>query len=467
MIRDVVLGYPFAISLALVCGASALFESWLPAVAFIGVAVVLGSFQRPVIPIALAFLGILLDTRGMTSMKILGLPLTMSKASVVFALGAHFVHTMMTRKKLFVMTPVTYGVFAIIMTMTMSLVTAVDPSLGYSDMAGVIMLAVMLHLIYTAIGPDDLPWLMRTMSAMAICVFMWTLFTQRKQGFFVTLDHAWQQRTSGAFGDPNAWCTALLVLCPILIGALIVDEHWVATPLLLLLGATFPACIVQSMSRAGLLSAVIISPGIFYMLRERKFLFAGSMFGLLIILPFIINIDAALLRYQTLLDPTLEADLGHGSLRERKALLEAGINIFLANPVLGVGVGLFRMHASYVSAGEVWKIAHNSYVNVAAEQGVPGLITHVYLLFLMWKSAWDTANRSNSLYLRSIGIGYLMSLTAFCAMAATLNLVTFALAWFMLGLGLVAGRIGGAERAITFDRHVLPTSTAPMLAETA
>ncbi|MGC6515811.1 MAG: O-antigen ligase family protein [Myxococcota bacterium] len=449
--RRAVLSTPFAFALAVMFGAGAMVESWLPAALLVGVIVAYASVSRPTIPIALAFLGILLDSRGMTSLRIFGLPLTLSKTMVLFAVGSHLLNALVSRKRLFSVTPMTTGFFAIICTMVMSLITAIMPSWGYMDTIGVLMLALMVHLIYEAIPDEDIPWLLRLMSAMTVGVLLWTLATQRKEGFYVTLDHAWQQRTSGAYDDPNAWSTALLVVCPMLIGALARDKHWSATFLLLGVLFTFPAAILQSMSRAGLLAMVVISPGIVYLLRDRRWLLATAGVGLLAAAPLFINLDALSLRYSTLLNPTLEADLGHGSLSERRALLEAGVKIFLENPVLGVGTGLFRIHASYVSAGQVWKIAHNSYINVAAEQGIPGILSHLFLGYQLYVAAWNAANRSRTPYTLSLGQGFLLSILAFSAMAFTLNLVTFAIAYFMLGLGLRVARAGGAEQVWVRD----------------
>lgn len=448
MIRSLLQSNALVIGLGLVLAATSAVESTAPLIAAFGIALLWVSVHRPSVPVALAFCGILFDARGMTSFQIMGLPVTVSKLMVLYAVGSHTLHVLVLRKQLVDWMPVSGAMLAIICTMLLSLVTAVQPSLGYMDIAGVLMLVMMAHLTYSSVPQRDLPWMLRLMSAVTVFVLLWTLFTQRKQGFFVTLDHAWQQRTSGAYGDPNAWSTALLVVCPMLIAFLVKDKHWSATPMLLALGAAFPACIFQSMSRAGLISFVAISPGLFWMVRKRKGLVVLALIALFVTIPMIINIDAALLRYRTLIDPTLESDLGHGSLAERRALLQAGVRIFLENPVLGVGVGLFRMHASYVSAGEVWKIAHNSYVNVAAEQGLPGLLAHGFLMFTLFKSAWACWNRPVDDAARTFGFGFFLSLLAFSAMAATLNLATFAVAWYMLALGLLVGRYHGAEDVV-------------------
>ncbi|MGC6493736.1 MAG: hypothetical protein ACON5B_12955, partial [Myxococcota bacterium] len=66
-------------------------------------------------------------------------------------------------------------------------------------------------------------------------------------------------------------------------------------------------------------------------------------------------------------------------------------------------------------------------------------------------AAWNAANRSRTPYTLSLGQGFLLSILAFSAMAFTLNLVTFAIAYFMLGLGLRVARAGGAEQVWVRD----------------
>lgn len=447
LLREVLQQNGVVIAIAMICGASAVLGSALPAVVFVGLVFVVSSAYFPALPVGFAFLGVLLDAQGMTAVKVFGLPLTLSKVGVLTALGAHFLNAILARRPLIQWTPVTGSLFLVILSMILSTITAMIPSEAYVDTAGVIMLTLLVHLVYRAVPGEHMPILFRFMALSTTLVMAWTLAVQRKGVLSGTLDYAWHQRTSGAFGDPNAWSTCLLVICPFVIGALAQDRHWLAKPLIIGLGATFPACILQSVSRAGLIGLVVVTPGILYLLRKERTLLMGAGFALMLILPLVMDLEAAMLRYQTLVDPTMESSLGHGSLTERKALLLAGLKIFSEHPILGVGVGMFRLHASYVSAGEVWKIAHNSYLNVAAEQGIPGIITHLYFGFTVANAAWNAAMHSRTEYFRSAGMGFLLSLAAFSAMALTLNLATFAVAYFMLGLGLAVGRVGQAEHA--------------------
>lgn len=445
MIRRLLSENGLIVAAGLICGATSVIESWLPIAAVLGLGLLYLSLTRPAVPVALAFVGILLDSRGMMDVKVLGLPITLSKLMVMYAVGTHFVHALMGKSPLLRWSPASGAMALIALSMVLSLMNSVQPSLGYMDIIGVLMLILMLHVMYTAVPAGDLPWMMRFMSLVTVSLLVWNILTQRASGFYVTLDNAWQQRTSGAYGDPNAWSTCLVVVCPMLLAFLAKDKHWTATPLLIGLLGAYPLAILQSMSRAGLLAFVLTLPGIAWFLRDKKWLIGAAVVAVLVALPMTINIESMLLRYRTLMDPTLEADLGHASLREREALLNAGIKIFMEHPVTGVGVGMFRMFASFVSAGEVWKIAHNSYVNVAAEQGIPGILAHLYLIWKLIGAAWNGWVKANTEAARTLGLGFLIALGAYGAMAATLNLATFAIAWYMLGVGLLTARYAGAE----------------------
>jgi hypothetical protein len=447
-VRRLLAGDPVVVALGLIVGATSIVESWAPIAALAAVALMWVSLHRPAVPIALAFLGILLDAQGLLNVKVLGLPLTLSKVMVAYALASHFGSAMANRRPLLLAMPISTGVAAIVASMMVSLVPSVDPRLGYVDVLGVLMLAFMAHVIYTAVRADDVPWMMRFMAVATLGVLLWTATTQRAVSEVANIELAWWQRPSGAFGDPNAWSTCLLVVCPVVIGWLLADDHPLARPMLLALLALFPFGMVQAISRAGLVAFVVIAPGLLWMLRRERLLLAIAAVALVVVLPQTLDLDAILLRYRTLLDPTLEADLGHSSLAEREGLLRAGVQIFLDHPWTGVGVGMFRMFASYVSAGEVWKIAHNSYVNVAAEQGLQGLATHAFFGWQVVVGCWNVWNRSGDDVARSLGFGLCLSGVAFAAMAFTLNLATFAVAWYVLAVGLAVGRHAGAEEAV-------------------
>jgi O-antigen ligase len=73
-----------------------------------------------------------------------------------------------------------------------------------------------------------------------------------------------------------------------------------------------------------------------------------------------------------------------GSARQRFEILKTGLNIAASHPVLGVGIGCYReANARYApQLGE--RDAHNTYVRVAAEMGLPGLLLWLGLVGRCW-----------------------------------------------------------------------------------
>jgi O-antigen ligase len=70
---------------------------------------------------------------------------------------------------------------------------------------------------------------------------------------------------------------------------------------------------------------------------------------------------------------TLESR-AQGSVEARSELLKEGIRLTLEHPVFGVGPGNFPV------VTEAWRVAHNTYVELGAEAGIPGLLLFVAML---------------------------------------------------------------------------------------
>ena len=92
---------------------------------------------------------------------------------------------------------------------------------------------------------------------------------------------------------------------------------------------------------------------------------------------------------ETLTEPT--EDYNWTSPYGRKAVAKRGLGYMLDNPVTGVGVGNFpraegllaevSQQRKAAGQGYRWTAAHNSYVQIGAELGIPGLILYCVLLF--------------------------------------------------------------------------------------
>ena len=444
-------------------GLATIEEQYLPALAILGGYWIVLAIKNPTFAVYSCFVGLLMDSLGRTGLSFAGLPVTLSKISVVATLLAWVAHVTVTQKRFVEITPITFPLMLVVASMITSLMASVNPMAGFDKLAGVGMLIVMLHLV-TVTLPRSLEGI-RSITRRMAYLFVIVTVVNVWQGRAVTgedfMFHGWGGRSSGTFEDPNEWCTTVLMISPLLMGALLEDKHWTARPVLAAVTVLLPLTIFQSLSRSGLVAFVVVAPGVVYLLRRyRMTLFTGGL-AVAVILPFVVNIDTWIFRYETLVNPTIESDLGLRSINEREALFWTGIRIFQDHPILGVGHGMFRFHASDATSGGVWKVAHNSYLTVAAEQGLVGVVTHLVFVVATARMAWSAFVLARSQEVKNMAIGTGVGLAGFALMAFTLNLATHAIAYYAFGYLVVVYRLAQreADQAI---RNAVATKPEPI-----
>jgi O-antigen ligase len=72
----------------------------------------------------------------------------------------------------------------------------------------------------------------------------------------------------------------------------------------------------------------------------------------------------------------------------RMELWRSGLRMIRVHPLLGVGLGNFKLLSSDYGGPELKKagMAHNTYIEVAAETGIPGLIAFLAILYLSFRT---------------------------------------------------------------------------------
>ncbi len=137
--------------------------------------------------------------------------------------------------------------------------------------------------------------------------------------------------------------------------------------------------VVLTASRSGLL-AFILSVSICvweYGVRgKRTSLVKWTIVVLVLGLGAAVSTSSYRARVESIFLGNIEGSHDRGSLEARKVLLKKSIMTALTHPIFGVGAGCFPL----VDKG--WYVAHNSYTELAAEDGIPALV-----LFLMAMAA--------------------------------------------------------------------------------
>lgn len=389
--------------------------------------------SQPLVLAAVMYLGILVDRLGATGVDIADFPVTASKLSVAAALGLWAVRAIWTGERAARAHPVLFGIGALVLTSALSIGFAGTMEDGRFTLLGLAMMAVMVGLLFTILAEHPLAGLYRFMAAALVLALAVSILSGGASGGA----SGEAARVTGSMGDPNEWATLVLLLTPTLLGGLADDDHPVALPLRLGLVVLAPASVLLAASRAGMLLLALLAPALLVLLWRRRLEVVAAL-GLAVLgVPLLVDLDMASRRLGLLFGRLTGAPLvDDGSLSERGELLRQGVDLFANNWLVGVGTGNFARATGFVGQNGRLRPAHNTYLEIAAEQGVVGLLAAALLGALVvwslrraWMAATDDAWRRRVLG-ASLGLG------ATALMAATLGLLTFSMAWLVLGFTL-------------------------------
>ncbi|MCB9780218.1 MAG: O-antigen ligase family protein [Alphaproteobacteria bacterium] len=413
----------------LVVGATVLIQPKLWILAAVGVVALGIGLSSPTVPVAAMFLAMLMDQAGATGSKVADLPVTASKLAVVGTIGLWTLTSWRERLPLMRWHPVLGGLMGVVATTAISIAAAGDFQGGKFELLGLGMLTVLVGLVLASLADAPLDNLFRMLGTTFVLVLGASLAAPST--------YSDTGRVTGTMGDPNEWATTVLLVTPALLGGLVSQEGLLPRVLRLGLCGLAPLAVLASESRSALLVLVLTGPAWLHLMRtqRRELLLVGGA-GLLAA-PVVIDFDAGMRRLEGLWNAARGGGVASDySLAERSELLRQGIDLFKHHPFLGVGAGRFAQASGFIPIEGGMRPAHNTYLQVAAEQGVVGLFALAVLggvvvvsLGRGWRDAPTERDRSRLL-------GVLVGLAATALMAATLGLMTLAMAYLVLGLGL-------------------------------
>jgi putative inorganic carbon (HCO3(-)) transporter len=149
--------------------------------------------------------------------------------------------------------------------------------------------------------------------------------------------------------------------------------------------------IILTMSRGGFIGLVVVS--VLLLLR----LGTASLAPRLVILAIVaaLLMAAAPARYWELMStiwaPTLGGEYLEAGVFTRVALWKGGVQLFLTNPLTGVGIGMYEVAEGLSHGGRgKWSAAHNSFLQIATELGLVGIVLFASLVVLSVRNARRT-----------------------------------------------------------------------------
>jgi len=245
------------------------------------------------------------------------------------------------------------------------------------NLSGPLCLAVCALFFYqiklSAEDREQTVWYLATPVIGIAAVCFWGIMTADQLSFTSESNFA----TSGGFG-PNQ-VSAILGLGALLLLLLALQPQKRRGRLVKLLGAlTLLTLSTLTFSRGGLynIAAALLVSSLFF-LKNRRMRYSFTMllgaiilFGGLVVLPQLNSFTDGwfAIRFSDT-DPT-----------NRLNILQAEIDIWMNNPVFGVGPGLAKYFSSFIFGMRI--AAHTEYTRILAEHGIPGIISIILLLLM-------------------------------------------------------------------------------------
>lgn len=199
--------------------------------------------------------------------------------------------------------------------------------------------------------------------------------------------------------NPNLLAGFLVVIMSLAVGLGLYTEKLWTKALLFALVAVLGTCLVLTYSRGAWLSIVAVT-AICGRLYNRKVLW------LFLVIPLIALFchDAVMERIMSIFNPT------DTSSTLRIALWESTIAMILDNPLLGIGWGAYWLvypEYDFFLNNPAARIvhAHNMYLHIAAEIGIPGLFAFLAIIYGHTKKAMDILNQTQNRWIAGLMLG--------------------------------------------------------------
>jgi len=200
--------------------------------------------------------------------------------------------------------------------------------------------------------------------------------------------------------DANDFATLVVTAMPLGLYFVLAKRRPVVRAAALAGLALLAVCLIRSGSRGGFLAFLVVAA--FVLMRVTTIPARSRLAGLVLILAVLSATasDQYWAQMQTIVRPKQDYNLT--SEEGRLKVWKRGLDYMSAHPVFGVGANNFPVAEGTISPlarlaergiGVRWGAAHNSYVQVAAELGVPGFVLFVALLWSAFASLRRAALR--------------------------------------------------------------------------
>ncbi|WP_243361530.1 O-antigen ligase family protein [Fundidesulfovibrio terrae] len=211
--------------------------------------------------------------------------------------------------------------------------------------------------------------------------------------------------------------------------------------------------IVSTVSRGAFISICIVAP--YTLLRDKTLgkVKALAMIGVIVVLFFAFVSESQMERFSTILEPT--EDYNYTSGGGRIEIWKRGMNIYLENPILGIGFDGFVNADGTQHQYGAWKTAHNFLIQIAAELGTGGLVLFLALIYTSYKELYSFMRKDSFLQekVKTFSIGLEASFHAYVITAMFLSQAYSSVFLYLVVCTMILSRINIMNRKASGTRR--------------
>jgi len=206
--------------------------------------------------------------------------------------------------------------------------------------------------------------------------------------------------------NPNVLGSSLVLIIPIVFSLLLYTSKKAKKVGLAVSFVVMVICLTFTYSRASWLALVGLMI-FFLMIKKRKRFIIGL----------VLAVISAILIFTPSTNRRLSLVFNFGfSIKERIYGWESALQMIHDHPLTGIGINTFEhVYPQYQlpQAKESLVHAHNIFLEIGAEMGLPGLIALLWLFIRAFTMGWRALKKTKNVYLQSLLTGLLGSLVAF------------------------------------------------------
>lgn len=128
-----------------------------------------------------------------------------------------------------------------------------------------------------------------------------------------------------------------------------------------------------------------------------------------------------------------------GFMGERPQWWRTSFELIKKYPITGIGMGRFRHEATLIAPSDLSDVpfhAHNIYLHIAVEQGIPSLLLLMWMIVIIWRQIWSTKDDKDFWGIGTFigGSGFLISVLVYGLADYIFHHRSLLLFWFIIGI---------------------------------